>query len=179
MADCRKTLQRALACESAAEVTSLLHETSAASVLPVFDPALLLLDRDATSKAEVIKLLTDNLEIEQRVRSGVDVETAIWQREAVFSTALGFAVAIPHCKSAAVLNSSVSLMRLKTPLSWGEGVDVSLVIMLTVSEQEKGDHMKIFSRLARKLMHDDFRQQLLQGRDASDMTALLERELTL
>jgi len=70
-------------------------------------------------------------------------------------------------------------MRLKTPLSWGEGVDVSLVIMLTVSEQEKGDHMKIFSRLARKLMHDDFRQQLLQGRDAGDMTARLERELTL
>lgn len=179
MDDCRKTLQRALACESAAEVTSLLRETSAASVLPVFDPALLLLDRDVTSKAEAIKLLTDNLEVEQRVRSGVDVETAIWQREAVFSTALGFAVAIPHCKSAAVLNSSVSLMRLKTPLSWGEGVEVSLVIMLTVSEQEKGDHMKIFSRLARKLMHDDFRQQLLQGRDAGDMTARLERELTL
>ncbi|MGL5700073.1 MAG: PTS sugar transporter subunit IIA, partial [Kluyvera sp.] len=125
------------------------------------NPYLIPLDRAITSKAEAIKVLTDNLEVEQRVLSGSAVEEAIWQREAIFSTALGFAIALPHCKSAAVAHSSVSVMRLSEPLAWSDEVDVSLVIMLTVSEQEKGDHMKIFSRLARKLMHVAFREQLL------------------
>ncbi|WP_312952546.1 phosphoenolpyruvate--protein phosphotransferase [Superficieibacter sp.] len=174
---CWHTQQSAFLCDSAAEVDALLKAQAGGSTRSIFDPALVLLDNPATRKADVIKILTDNLEVEQRVRSGAEVEAAIWAREAVFSTALGFAVAIPHCKSAAVLSSSVSLMRLTTPLMWGEDVEVSLVIMLTVSEQEKGDHMKIFSRLARKLMHEAFRQQLLTGSDAAAITARLEQEL--
>ena len=77
-----------------------------AAAKPVVDPALILLDRPVADKAEVIKVLTDNLEVEQRVISGAEVESAIWQREAIFSTALGFAIALPHCKSAAVSHSS-------------------------------------------------------------------------
>lgn len=177
-AKCQKWLQQAVTGESAQEVVALL-KTQAVAPLPVFDPRLIMLDRDIDTKAEVIKRLTDNLEIEQRARCGVEVEAAIWQREAIFSTALGFAIALPHCKSPAVTSSSVSVMRLASPLAWNEEVSVSLVIMLAVSEQEKGDHMKIFSRLARKLMHGDFRQQLLEGNNPQAVAELLQREITM
>ncbi len=40
------------------------------------------------SKEEVIKRLTDNLEVNHRTDSGSQVEQAIWQREEIFSTAL-------------------------------------------------------------------------------------------
>ncbi|MGL4682067.1 MAG: PTS sugar transporter subunit IIA, partial [Hafnia alvei] len=72
---------------------------------------------------------------------------------------------------------SVSVMRLCEPLAWSDEVDVSLVIMLTVSEREKGDHMKIFSRLARKLMHADFREQLLNCTSPQDVSAQLAQEM--
>lgn len=172
-----QVLERALACESGKDVSALLSQQAATETKAVFDSALILLDRAIVSKAEAIKVLTDNLEIEQRVSSGPAVEEAIWQREAIFSTALGFAIALPHCKSAAVTHSSVSVMRLREPLAWSDEVDVSLVIMLTVSEQEKGDHMKIFSRLARKLMHADFREQLLNCSSPQDVSAQLAQEM--
>ncbi|MCS4274332.1 MULTISPECIES: phosphoenolpyruvate--protein phosphotransferase [Raoultella] len=178
VAECQQMLQQAVAGESAQEVVALLKKQSI-TAYPVFDPRLILLDLAVDTKAEVIKRLTDNLEIEQRVRCGAEVEAAIWQREAIFSTALGFAIALPHCKSPAVTSSSVSVMRLASPLAWNEEVSVSLVIMLTVSEQEKDDHMKIFSRLARKLMHADFRQQLLEGNNPQAVAELLQRQIAL
>lgn len=75
-------------------MVALLQKQSI-TTFPVFDPRLILLDRGIDAKAEVIKRLTDNLEIEQRARCGAEVEAAIWQREAIFSTALGFAIALP------------------------------------------------------------------------------------
>jgi len=178
VAGSERILEQALQCDSAdGVVVEQLQHLSSDTSKPVFDPALILLDSQISSKAEVIKVLTDNLEVEQRTFSGPEVEKAIWQREEVFSTALGFAIALPHCKSAAVSSSSVSLMRLAEPLAWNDEVAVSLVIMLTVSEREKGDHMKIFSRLARKLMHVDFRQQLMNGEAPQQLAELLELEM--
>lgn len=177
LSDCEQALNQALQCESAERVVEQLPSLSSDVSKPIFDPALIVLDSTIASKAEAIKVLTDNLEVEQRTLSGSAVETAIWQREEVFSTALGFAIALPHCKSAAVSSSSVSVMRLAEPLAWNDEVAVSLVIMLTVSEREKGDHMKIFSRLARKLMHADFRQQLMDGQVPQHMAELLELEM--
>ena len=175
---CERILEQALQCDSAdGVVVEQLQHLSSDTSKPVFDPALILLDSQISSKAEVIKVLTDNLEVEQRTFSGPEVEKAIWQREEVFSTALGFAIALPHCKSAAVSSSSVSVMRLAEPLAWNDEVTVSLVIMLTVSEREKGDHMKIFSRLARKLMHADFRQQLISSQAPQQLAELLELEI--
>ncbi|HGH5980068.1 TPA: phosphoenolpyruvate--protein phosphotransferase [Kluyvera georgiana] len=177
LASGEQKLAQALASDGAQAVMMALKQQVTAAAKPVVDPALILLDRPMADKAEVIKVLTDNLEVEQRVISGPEVESAIWQREAIFSTALGFAIALPHCKSAAVSHSSVSLMRLTKPLAWNDEVDVSLIIMLTVSEQEKGDHMKIFSRLARKLMHAEFRQQLLDRALPQDVAELLAQEI--
>ncbi|WP_433637836.1 phosphoenolpyruvate--protein phosphotransferase [Kluyvera georgiana] len=177
LASGEQKLAQALASDGAQAVMMALKQQVTVAAKPVVDPALILLDRPVADKAEVIKVLTDNLEVEQRVISGPEVESAIWQREAIFSTALGFAIALPHCKSAAVSHSSVSLMRLTKPLAWNDEVDVSLIIMLTVSEQEKGDHMKIFSRLARKLMHAEFRQQLLDRALPQDVAELLAQEI--
>lgn len=180
IAQCQQLLETAIASESGEQVLELVEQfMRAQSQKTVLAAELVLLDKSVSSKEEAIKLLTDNLEVQQRVVSGALVERAIWDREAVFSTALGFSVAIPHCKSAHVLHSSISLLRLNAPLNWGEDVGVNLVIMLTVSEQEQDNHMKIFSRLARKLMHSEFREPLHTLSNAAAITELLAIELAL
>lgn len=146
---------------------------------PAIAPALVLLDASPVDKSEAIKRLTDNLHIQQRVLSGDDAERAIWQREEVFTTALGFSVAIPHCKSPAITHSSISVMRLTEPVAWGGDVDVQLIIMLTISEHEADRHMRIFSALARKLMHESFRQQLMTVATPEAMVTMLSAEIGL
>lgn len=176
---CRQLLEEALDCEGPQQVEKLLHTFAARQAQGILAPSLMLLDRSVGSKEEAIKLLTDNLELEQRVTTGALAEAAIWQREAVFSTALGFSVALPHCKSPDVLHNSISVLRLSEPLAWGDDVDVTLVIMLTVNENDQHQHMKIFSRLARKLMHTDFRERLISIPHSTELVTLLNEHLVV
>ncbi|NIF31234.1 PTS fructose transporter subunit IIA [Enterobacter sp. Cy-643] len=145
----------------------------------MFSPALVFLDEKLSDKHEVIKRLTDNLEVQRRAVSATLAEQAIWQREAVFTTALGFSIAIPHCKSAAISRSSISVLRLADPLDWGDGAAVRLVIMLTLSEQEQAQHMRIFSVLARRLMHESFREKLLAAATAQAVVDVFREEVII
>jgi len=155
----------------------LPRRETAASPVPLITPALVALNEAPADKYEVIKRLTDTLEIHQRAVSGVEAERAIWQREAVFSTALGFSVAIPHCKSPAILHNSLAVLRLKTPLPWGDGVDIQLVVMLALKAQAQAEHLRLFSALARKLMHSGFREQLMSAPTSEALVAFLQTEL--
>jgi len=117
-----------------------------------------------------------------RTDDPLTVEEAVWAREEVHSTALGHGFAIPHCKTDAIAANSIGVVRLKKPIEW-ESVDgqrVRCVILLAVRESDKdGAHMKIFSTLARKLMHEEFRAGLLGARDRDAVLAFLAKELKL
>ncbi len=97
------------------------------------------------------------------------LEDAIWAREATYSTGLGFGFAIPHCKSDAVASSSIGVLRLAQPVEWGsnDGQPVRCVILLAMRESDaQGTHMKVFSKLARRLMHEEFRERMLAAGDS-------------
>jgi fructose-specific PTS system IIA-like component len=52
--------------------------------------------------------------------------------------------------------------------------------MLTLNAQQGADeHLRIFSRLARRMMYDEFRQQLRQALTAAALCALLQQELEM
>jgi len=162
--DCRELFREALLLPSGAQVQTLVSRFLAGNQqCDTLDSSLIFTHQTLETKAQAIKLLSDNLELQGRAPSGCDVERAIWDREAVFSTALGFSVAVPHCKSDKVTHNSVSVMTLAKPIDWGEEVSVDLIIMLTVTEQGQDTHMQIFSKIARKLMHQAFRDSLKQA----------------
>ncbi|MGV8209215.1 PTS sugar transporter subunit IIA, partial [Pseudomonas aeruginosa] len=114
-----------------------------------------------------------------RCRYPRKLEADLWAREAVFSTGLGFSFAIPHSKSEHIEQSTISVARLAQPVAWGADA-VQFVIMLTLNRHSAGDpHMRIFSRLARRIMHAEFRQSLVTAQSSEAIAALLQRELEL
>ena len=97
----------------------------------------------------------------------------------MFSTGLGFSFAIPHSKSEHIEQSTISVARLAQPVMWGDE-EAQFVIMLTLNKHSAGDqHMRIFSRLARRIMHAEFRQALVSAESSEDIADLLRRELEL
>lgn len=117
-----------------------------------------------------------------RVERPREVEEAVWAREATYSTGLGFGFAIPHCKSDAVTSPSLAVVRLKNGVEWGslDGEAVTMVLLLVVpSSDAAGSHMKVFAKLARKLMHEEFRGRLMGAGSADEMESCLGRELEL
>ncbi|RJX75274.1 phosphoenolpyruvate--protein phosphotransferase [Vibrio sinensis] len=175
---CETLLNEVVELESGVQVASSVEAfLNQGQALPTLDTSLVFTQRDVSSKAEAIKLLTDNLEVNERAPNAQAVEQAIWDREAVFSTALGFSVAIPHCKSSHVSHNSVSVVTLNEKIAWGDDVDVDLIIMLTVTDEGKDTHMKVFSKIARKLMHEEFRQSLKQAKEPSEVIDILTKTL--
>jgi fructose-specific PTS system IIA-like component len=140
------------------------------------------MDSTAATKGEVIEELVDALFCAGRTDRPIALEDAVWAREEVYSTGLGHGFAIPHCKSDAIGANSIAVARLRRPLPW-QSVDdepVSCAILLAVRESdEDGSHMKVFSKLARRLMHEDFRERMLGARDRDAVLSCLAEELGL
>ncbi|MFK0570479.1 phosphoenolpyruvate--protein phosphotransferase [Endozoicomonas sp.] len=181
---CKALLAEALDLETAEEVRTLLkknrQETS--GQLPILTSETILVNADCRTKAEVIKTLIDNLQVNGRLMDSQGAETAIWEREGISPTMLGFGIAIPHCKSDTIAANTISIMKLKEPVLWNEGDEMltDTVFMLTVRASDAGNtHMKIFAQLARRIMRDEFRASLAACVDQQELMAYISQELEL
>lgn len=179
--DCRELLERAMDCRGVAEVEdTIANFRSRAEGSSLLDRELIVMESDSGTKEEAIKEAVDAFFAAGRTDHAEAVEEAIWAREKQYSTGLGFGFAIPHCKTDAVAANSIGVVRLKRPVEWGsvDGKPVDCVILLASRETDKDNvHMKVFSRLARKLMHEEFREKLLRETDADAVLRCLSEEL--
>lgn len=177
---CRQLLNQAMACRTSLEVEHLLAQFRMNQQdTPLVTPRCISLDNDWNSKEEIMKGMTDNLLLAGRCRYPRKLEADLWAREAVFSTGLGFSFAIPHSKSEHIEQSTISVARLKAPVMWGDE-EAQFIIMLTLNKHAAGDqHMRIFSRLARRIMHEDFRNALVNASSGEAIASLLQHELEL
>lgn len=183
-ARCREMLERALACAGPGEVDRVLAEGTwrTPAAVPVVAGELIRLGSVAGSKAEAIKEAVDLLFAAGRADWPRVVERAVWAREATYSTGLGYGIAVPHCKSEAVTSPSLAVVRLASPVEWGsmDGQPVGVVMMLVVPASDaSGAHMKVFAKLARRLMHEEFRSRVSGAASASAIESVLREELGL
>ncbi len=175
-------LARALACETPEEVETALAGAAATrlSGKPLIDGSIIVLESENSAKALVIRELVSALHADGRTADPDEVEEAVWRREETFSTGIGFGVAIPHCKSAAVMSSSIAFLRPAKPFLWAEGDEdpVNMVILLAINDAAAGDeHLRIIAKLSRKLMHDEFRAKLIGAPSPSDVVAALSEAM--
>jgi len=132
----------------------------------------------ARDKAGVIAELTRHL-VERSGGEYVQVLQAVEERESVLSTGIGFGVAIPHARSAAVSELSVvgGLSPVPVPYDSIDGDPVRLFFLIVGPEASAGQHVKVLSRIARLVRRDTLREQLCQA-DTPDQfySALLDAE---
>lgn len=180
-AECRALLERAMETRSVAEVEALVAAFRGRDAdHALLDAELVTVGSDSLSKAEAIQEIVDAFHLAGRTDDPRALEEAVWAREAVYSTGLGHGFAIPHCKTDAIAASSIGVVRLAEPIEWGsiDGEPVRCVILLAMRASDADDtHMKVFSKLARKLMHEEFRERMLAAADSSSLLACLIEEL--
>jgi multiphosphoryl transfer protein len=183
LAECQALAQRALACAEAAEVAALLAEFARpAAASPLTGLALIEPASDSRDKAEAIRELCGLCYLAGRCADADALEAAVWVREETYSTGLGHGFAIPHCKSGAIGCGTLAVLKLREPVEWGslDGQPVRAVILLAMPAADtENTHLKVFAKLARKLMHDEFRDGLLSAASAEAILARLSSELEL
>jgi nitrogen PTS system EIIA component len=132
----------------------------------------------ASDKAGVIAELTRHL-VERSGGTFGEVLAAVEEREAVLSTGIGFGVAIPHARSAAVRELTLVCGVSPSPVPYDsiDGEPVRLFFLIVGPESSAGQHVKILSRIARLVRRENLREKLCRARSADEFyEALLDAE---
>ncbi len=100
-------------------------------------------------------------------------------REKLHSTGFGSGIAVPHGKSACVKHPFVLFARKSKNVDWkaSDGEGVNCWICLGVPQAGEDDQVKIIGTLCRKIIHQDFINQLKQG-NTDQVLSLLNQTLT-
>lgn len=129
------------------------------------------------SKEETISRMTEGLKLSGSVSDAGQYVSDVLAREASGSTGIGFGVAIPHGKSTGVAKPGLAVARMAGPTEWDslDGTPVSIVFLIAVPKENVGnEHLQILVALSRKLIHDDFRQSLLDAGSKREIIDILK-----
>lgn len=120
-------------------------------------------DIDTCDKNEAILTLVKRLKGQKKITGVYDFYQDVLNRERIAPTAIGYKISLPHGRTNNVIEPAVCFGRLNNEIVWNEKTKevANIVILIAVPKDNNENlHMQILSKLARKLMHDDFRNQL-------------------
>lgn len=116
----------------------------------------------ATSKEDAIKILIEELEKNNYLNDKKKFYSDVLERESTFPTYIGDEIGLPHSQSVGVVKPGVVIGRFKNNIVWTEEKEYANLVFLIAVPKESQDnlHLKILSKLARLLMHEDFRDNI-------------------
>ena len=142
----------------------------------VLKPAFINFDLQATDKLAAISELANTFVSKGVVTNESVYVKAVMKREEESTTGIGFGVAIPHGKSAAVTEPSLAFGRSQAGIQYDsmDGKPVHLMFLIAVPETSNDEHLRILSKLSRKLMHEDVRQKLMTVTNIEEIYQIFE-----
>ena len=141
----------------------------------MFDEQLTFVNKTFKDKLDAIDFLIQEAKAAGKITGGETYKNSVLQREAEFSTAVGYEVAIPHGASDDVTESFVAVSTIENPILWGEE-SVRMIFMIGVPEHKRTkEHLQILAWLSRNLMHDDFRSNIINATTETQLFECLSR----
>lgn len=95
----------------------------------------------------------------------------IYHREYLSNTGIGFGIAIPHAKSKFVKEPKIAVGIIKDGVEYGsiDEKPVNIIFMIAVNDSQSDLHLRALANLSRKLMHEEFRNKLLNSKSKSEI----------
>lgn len=131
-----------------------------------------------TTKRDIITELIDLLDEHGKIADKAKIMQAVLEREQMMSTGIGNSVAIPHGKSAGVIDIAVALGITPQDVNFEalDGKPVRIVFMLVGPEKSSSAHIKMLSRISRLLNQAAFRRKLIESKDAHEAMTIIQTE---
>ena len=144
----------------------------------VTTPDLVIIGLEADDKESACRQLAERLVQANRLSNIDDYLKAVAAREEHFPTGIEGGIAIPHAQSEYVSVASVVVGVSPSGVDFGaEDGKANLIFLIAAPSSSEGTHLQILSKLARKIMHDEFCDQLRAEKDPAQLAAVLTREV--
>jgi fructose-specific phosphotransferase system IIA component len=152
------------------------------SIEELINPSLVSVDMAATERRVAIEELAKLLEADGRVSDVPAYVDAVWAREQeTGGTGMESGIAIPHAKSPAVVRPSVAFGRNVAGVDFGaeDGTKADLIFLIAAPEGADDLHVRVLSRLARRLIHEGFRTALREAGSREAVYDIIRKEVEL
>lgn len=150
------------------------------SIDDLMNTRLVELNLSAADRDAAIDEMTSLLEADGRLEDRAAFAEVVRRREQEGPTGMEMGVAIPHGKSPAVRQPGVVFARSDRGVDFGaEDAPSRLLFLIAAPEGTEDLHVTLLSRLARRLVHDDFRDALATAATPDDALAIIREQVTL
>lgn len=152
------------------------------SIANVITEKLIRLEMKAKTKKEAILELSELLKENGIIKDVDDFSSDVFQREKEGITGIGNGVAIPHGKSASVIQTSLVVGKVENPIPW-ESLDeqpVKVIILFAVKDTDANTvHIKLLQKVAMLLAEDTIIEKMNQATSKTELMELLAKEPTV
>jgi fructose PTS system EIIA component len=145
--------------------------------MDVLDISLIKLNVKANNKEDLLKEISQLAFQNGRITDANKFLSDMKKREEQGPTAFGSLIAIPHGKSTTVKEPFLGFIRPEKSIDWGDE-EVKLIFFIGVDyEGAKKLHLEIVAAISRKLIEDDFRDELLKVNSENEVLTILTNAL--
>ena len=148
--------------------------------MAILDSSHVFLDCSAATRDEALELAASKAVELGATSDAAALLEGLKAREAEGSTGMMGGFAIPHCKSALVSDPCIVVLRFSEPVEWQamDKAPVDCAIALFIPDGELGtEHLRILSKRAASLMHEDFWHAIKGAADADAVVAAINEGL--
>jgi PTS system fructose-specific IIC component len=131
-----------------------------------------------TSPEDVIRHLASKVAATGRASEVEGLFADAFAREQKTATGIPGGIAIPHCRSAAVVEPTLAMARLNPKVDFGaKDGPADLIFFIAAPDGADQEHLKLLSKLARSLIKKDFTAALRAASTREDIVALVDGAL--
>ena len=140
--------------------------------------ALVIVGLTATDKQDATRQLAEKMVADGRVTDLEGYLEDVRAREEQMATGLPGGIGIPHARSAHVTTPSVAVGVSPSGVDFGaHDGPAHLIFLIGAPDGADDAHLHILAALARKLVHEDFRQSLRDASTGSEIASIITREV--
>jgi len=145
-------------------------------IVSVYHPKTVTLNLKGKKKDEVIEEMINLLDSDGVLSDKKEFEKEIYNREKLSSTGLGMGIAIPHAKTNVVKESRVAVGISKDGFDFEseDGEPANMIFMIATNDTGGDSHLRLLADLSGRLMHDEFRESLMNAASKKEMIRLLQ-----
>ncbi len=131
----------------------------------------IILELKSTSKKEAIRELALVLKGAPEISDFDKFLEDVFQREVLGTTGIGQGVALPHARSEVVNKFAICFGRSKKGIDFGalDEEPVHLIFLIGNPKEDVQNYLKTLAHLSRLLRKEDFREKLIEAKDAKEI----------
>lgn len=133
---------------------------------------------DEASKEQALRLMIDVLARSPRVGDRAELSRAIFERERLMSTGIGFGVAVPHVRLSSVADLAMALGASRRDITDYESLDgkpVRIICMVAAGQNQHSEYLRALAAVSSRLKDQAVRESVLTAESEAEIFELLTK----